>query len=890
MPREQIYDREFLSYLQDAKYAFRTNPLILGGTTGSGGGSGTPPGGIVGQITQWNVAGDTTESFLYSSGSVSSLLDNLNNLRAWANPPKNFWADVTDPVSNRLFISSGSWYYQDGLAPLVFNGGYSPVISAPSSGSRYDLLTINSSGIMSWISSAEGNPPTSLPAFPQVTSQQIPLWMVVSRSSGSIINRYDDGVSHYLFRDYRPFLGGPTYIPSTGSAFGVYRWQTDGYLASADDFNGVYYIPDNFALTNVVVWVKVPPSSGSVIVDVKYSGDYGASWTSIFTSLPSLSSGSYTIATPDLITLSTGTLLKANIVSPGVGASTISVNLLGTVTSASGGGTVTSVSASGLNGVITNVTNPTSTPAITVDLGDITPLSVTSTGSLNGSNVSGFNTGDQYVVLTGDIVGSGFTNITTALTTTGVTPGLYVNADILVDEDGRILSATSGSGAIPYGFPAEDVSDTAQIGLSGFASPGDHVHRGVSSVSIEGGSYSYGNIQLKSGGGVSLTQSSGSVTISATSTGTPIDYTTTPTGVLGTPQIGTSGSASPSDHGHAGVAGIYVSPNPSSLGEIELIAGTNITITQYGSGFTFDASSAGGVTTVSTPGGAFANGDIVLQAGSNVTITQTSGSFSISASSGSGTVTYASIAESNAGVLTDKVVNPAGLPLRVEDVALIHNQPYGGDPRGTSAVDLQSARSNDGQVAVGAYSVIVGGLNNTCIGDAGSVLGGDENNCSAIYGATVGGRQSGSYNYGSATHASGMFSSVGDAQGTIQAVLRREIDFSTSTGWQDLYLDGISELLVIPQDTVWTMHILVSAATTGLSDRASYEVTASISNVAGTITVEAFTVTPIYESNPAWDVMVDSATLQVRIMVTDGSDTETIRWVATVRTCELTYP
>jgi len=37
-------------------------------------------------------------------------------------------------------------------------------------------------------------------------------------------------------------------------------------------------------------------------------------------------------------------------------------------------------------------------------------------------------------------------------------------------------------------------------------------------------------------------------------------------------------------------------------------------------------------------------------------------------------------------------------------------------------------------------------------------------------------------------------------------------------------------------------------------------------------------------------VMVDSATLQVRIMVTDGSDTEIIRWVATVRTSELTYP
>jgi hypothetical protein len=338
------------------------------------------------------------------------------------------------------------------------------------------------------------------------------------------------------------------------------------------------------------------------------------------------------------------------------------------------------------------------------------------------------------------------------------------------------------------------------------------------------------------------------------------------------------------------VAGIYVSPNPSSLGEIELIGGTNVTITQYGSGFTFDASAAGGVTTVSTPGGAFANGDIVLQAGTNVTITQTSGSFEISASSGSGSTTYASIAESNAGVITGKAVDPAGLPLRVENVSLIHNQPYDGDPRGSNAVDFQSARSNAGQVAAGNYTVIAGGANNTCIGNAGVVVGGDENSCDADYGSVVGGRQAASLNYGSVNHASGMFSSVGDAQGTIQAVLRREINFASNTGWQDLYLDGISELMVIPQDTVWTMHILVSAATTGLSDRASYEVVASVSNVAGVVTIESSTVTPIYESNSLWDVVVDSVSQYVRIMVTDGSDTETIRWVATVRTSELTYP
>lgn len=649
MPLEQNYNRELLSYLTDVKNSYRVNPLILGGSTGSGGGAGTPPGGFVGQLAQIYVAGDSDESFLYSSGSVSSLLDNLNNIRAWVNPPKNFWVDETDPVSTRLLISSGSWYYQDGLAPLVYDGGLSPVISAPSSGSRYDLLTINSSGILSWISSAEGNPPTALPTFPQVTSQQIPLWMVVSRSSGSVVKRYDDGSNHYVFRDYRPFLGGPTYIPSTGSAFAVYRWQTDGYLASADDFNGVYYIPDNYALTGSIVWVKVPPSSGSVIVDVKYSGDYGASWSSIYSSLPTLTSGSYIFSTPNTITLSTGTLLKANIVNPGAGASTVSINLIGTVTSASGGGTVTSVSVSSTDGITSNVTNPNSTPSITLGLGDITPDSVSSSGSISGANLSGINTGDQYITLTGSVSGSGYTSIPVAISDTGVAPGVYTLATITVGNDGRILAATSGSGtAAIYPYQPFDVGGSSSSGSSPDASAGDHVHVGVHSVSTPGYTFSFGDVVLVAGSNVSITQSSGSFTINASGgsslTSGSIIYTNgeivsryprldfiggigsfnngidrvelrfpdvpsqLPLDVGDTPATGSIVEYSPIDHIHRGVSDIIVSGHSAAYGEIEFFAGNGMIISQSSGSITFESTGSGGaasdayyVTTQSSP-------------------------------------------------------------------------------------------------------------------------------------------------------------------------------------------------------------------------------------------------------------------------------------------------
>ena len=95
----------------------------------------------------------------------------------------------------------------------------------------------------------------------------------------------------------------------------------------------------------------------------------------------------------------------------------------------SGAGSVSSVSVTTANGVSGTVATPTTTPAISLTLGDITPLSVVATGSMSGSNLSGTNTGDetlttiktklgittlsgsntgdQTITLTGDVTGTG---------------------------------------------------------------------------------------------------------------------------------------------------------------------------------------------------------------------------------------------------------------------------------------------------------------------------------------------------------------------------------------------------------------------------------------------------------------------------------------------------
>lgn len=70
-----------------------------------------------------------------------------------------------------------------------------------------------------------------------------------------------------------------------------------------------------------------------------------------------------------------------------------------TLLSSLGTGTVTNVSVVTANGVSGIVANPTTTPAITISLAAITPTTVTASGAVTGSNLSGTNTGDQTTIV-----------------------------------------------------------------------------------------------------------------------------------------------------------------------------------------------------------------------------------------------------------------------------------------------------------------------------------------------------------------------------------------------------------------------------------------------------------------------------------------------------------
>jgi hypothetical protein len=124
-----------------------------------------------------------------------------------------------------------------------------------------------------------------------------------------------------------------------------------------------------------------------------------------------------------------------------------------------GGGTVTSVSVTTANGVSGSVLTETTTPAITITLGAITPSSVASTGTVTGTNLSGTNTGDQTITLTGNVTGSGTGSFATTIAAGAVSLANMANL-----AQGAFIARNSSGTGTPEAVPVATVRGMLSIG------------------------------------------------------------------------------------------------------------------------------------------------------------------------------------------------------------------------------------------------------------------------------------------------------------------------------------------------------------------------------------------------------------------------------------------
>lgn len=184
------------------------------------------------------------------------------------------------------------------------------------------------------------------------------------------------------------------------------------------------------------------------------------------------------------------------------------------------------------------------------------------------------------------------------------------------------------------------------------------------------------------------------------------------------------------------------------------------------------------------------------------------------------------------------------------------------------------------------HGVVGGGEANRASRAHATISGGSSNLVRAAHGTVPGGAQAMVRSYGQLAYAGGQFAERGDAQTSVYVC--RTV--TTNGAPAELFLDGKSERVNIPDNSTWTFDILVTGRTADGSS-AAYQIHGAIMRTEGaTAFLGTPTVNILGEHLPEWDASVlanvEENTLQVQV---NGSGNSVIRWVASIRTVEVSF-
>lgn len=101
----------------------------------------------------------------------------------------------------KVYVEPGIFYI--GTTQVKFLGGSSPLVTAPASNPRIDVLTIDTSGVLAWTTGSEGASP-SAPAYPFGKVPVCELYNVVSETA-LYDNANQTAAQGYILNDVRPF-------------------------------------------------------------------------------------------------------------------------------------------------------------------------------------------------------------------------------------------------------------------------------------------------------------------------------------------------------------------------------------------------------------------------------------------------------------------------------------------------------------------------------------------------------------------------------------------------------------------------------------------------------------------------------------------------------------
>ena len=187
--------------------------------------------------------------------------------------------------------------------------------------------------------------------------------------------------------------------------------------------------------------------------------------------------------------------------------------------------------------------------------------------------------------------------------------------------------------------------------------------------------------------------------------------------------------------------------------------------------------------------------------------------------------------------------------------------------------------------ASGSCATVSGGYGNTASGARATVGGGRTNTASGTYSTVPGGRYANASHYGEMAYASGSFAATGDAQASLY-VLRRT---STGTAYTELFLDGSGQRITIPDNRAMAFEILVVGHDNTDNQAAGYRFWGIIKNVGGTVSFVESVDKSQKDDDDSWDARVQADDTNDALVIEARGNNETVRWVATVRTSEVSW-
>lgn len=183
-------------------------------------------------------------------------------------------------------------------------------------------------------------------------------------------------------------------------------------------------------------------------------------------------------------------------------------------------------------------------------------------------------------------------------------------------------------------------------------------------------------------------------------------------------------------------------------------------------------------------------------------------------------------------------------------------------------------------------STIGGGHSNTVVfANAGTIGGGATNTVTRPLGTVPGGLQATASHYGQMAYASGDFAAPGDAQ-TSTYVVR---GITTNANLTELFLDGATERMTMPTNSTWGIDALITGRTAN-GQAAVFQIIGAAKNINGVTTLIGTTGNAFTRKDDAtWIGDVVAGPNGVVFIQVKGAAASTVRWVANVRTVEVTF-